>query len=102
MNALVETSGRQYWVKEGDRIRVFRMEAEVGAEVVLGRVLLLRGEQTVIGTPAVEGAAVRARVLSHDLGEKVMTFKYIHRRRNRRRRGFRASLTTLEIVGITG
>ena len=101
MHALVETSGRQFWVKAGDKVLVDRVSAEPGSELTFDKVLVLRGDDVKVGTPYVEGVTVQARVVEHSLGDKVMTFKYINRRRNRRRRGFRASLTTIEITGIS-
>ena len=100
MYAIIETSGKQYRVQEGEVITVDRMKADVGAEVVLDRVLLVHGEQVQIGDPVVAGASVKAKVVDHTRGEKVITFKYRPTRRMRRRVGFRHSHTQLEIVGI--
>lgn len=102
MYAVVEAKGRQYRVSPGDQIVVDRMDADEGSEVVLDRVLLVSGSAVTVGAPVVEGAAVTARVLSHDQGDKAITYKYARRKRFRKRRGFRASLTTLEILGIRG
>ena len=100
MYAIIETSGKQYRGQEGEVITVDRMKADVGAEVVLDRVLLVHGEQVQIGDPVVAGASVKAKVVDHTRGEKVITFKYRPTRRMRRRVGFRHSHTQLEIVGI--
>jgi len=101
MYAIVQTSGKQYRVEPGATIEVDRMSAEVGSEIALDRVLLVAGEDDVkVGTPLVDGAVVKAKVLSHPKGDKVITFKMRRRKRSRRRVGFRASLTTLEILGI--
>ena len=100
MYAIVETSGKQYRVKPGEVITVDRMQAEVGSEVTLERVLLVHGEQVQIGDPCVAGASVVAKVVDHTRGEKVITFKYRPTRRMRRRVGFRHSHTQLEIVDI--
>lgn len=105
MNALIETSGRQFWVTPGDRIEVDRMDCEIGAEVPAHRfrVLMIKPDSDAdprIGTPEVEGATVKARVVEHTRGPKVVAFKYKRRKRYRRRRGFRASLTTLEITDL--
>ena len=97
MFAVVETSGKQYRVEPGIQITVDRMQADEGATVTLDRVLML---DSTIGTPVVAGANVTARVVAHGKGEKVITFKYRRRLRMRRRVGFRASLTVLEIVSI--
>jgi len=102
MFAVVETSGKQYRVEPGTRITVDRMTADEGSTVTLDRVLLLGGTDLKIGSPTVAGATVTAKVVEHELGEKVMTFKMRRRLRMRRRVGFRARLTTLEIVEIQG
>ncbi|MCB9760442.1 MAG: 50S ribosomal protein L21 [Alphaproteobacteria bacterium] len=101
MYAVVDCGSKQYRVAVGDRISVDRLDAEAGTETVLDRVLLLGGEGDVrVGAPLVEGVTVTAKVLSHDKGDKVITYKYKRRHRSRVRKGFRASLTTLEITAI--
>ncbi|MGC6493286.1 MAG: 50S ribosomal protein L21 [Myxococcota bacterium] len=100
MFAIVETSGKQYRVEPGAQITVDRMDAEAGATVTLDKVLLVGDDGVKIGAPHVAGASVEARVVDHNKGKKVVTFKYRRRHRTRRRVGFRHSHTTLEIVGI--
>lgn len=100
MYAIVESGGKQYRVTPGAKVVVDRLQAEEGVEMILDQVLLVGGEDLKVGNPTVEGAAVKVRVVSHDKGPKVITFKYRTRKRNRRRVGFRASLTTLEILAI--
>ncbi len=101
MYAIVVSGGKQYRVAEGDTLTVDRLDAEVGSTVQLGPVLLVGGDATRVGTPAVEGASVTAQVLAHELGEKREIFQYRRTRRYRRNRGFRPSLTTLSIQTIT-
>jgi large subunit ribosomal protein L21 len=100
MYAIVATSGRQFRVEKGGFITVDRLAAEVGTEITLDQVLIIGGDEIKVGTPTVEGAAVTARVVSHDRGDKVVTMKYKRRKRSRVRTGFRASLTKLEITEI--
>ena len=100
MYAVVEQGGKQYRVSEGDTIEIDRIEAEEGSELELGRVLLVGGDKVKVGAPAVKGAKVTAKVISHHLGDKVETFKYRPRKRYRKLGGFRASLTKIEITGI--
>lgn len=100
MYAIVETSGRQFKVAEGDRIQVDRVQAEVGSEITLDRVLLVHGDELVVGAPVVPGASISARVVEHTKGDKVTSFKFVRTRRYRRRHGYRHSHTTLEILGI--
>jgi large subunit ribosomal protein L21 len=100
MYAVVEQGGKQYRVSEGDTLEVDRLEAEAGSEVEMDRVLLIGGDKVKVGTPAVKGAKVTAKVIAHQLGDKVETFKYRPRKRYRKLGGFRASLTQIEITGI--
>ena len=100
MYALIETSGSQLRVAEGDEIIVDRVSAEQGSNIELDKVLLLSAEDTKIGTPYVAGAKVTAEVLDHILGDKVETYKYRRARRYRKSIGFRARLSVLKIQSI--
>lgn len=100
--AIIETGGKQYRVKVGDRIRVERIHADAGTDISLDRVLLLGGNgSTQIGAPLVKGAAVSAHVEAHPRGEKIHVFKYKPKKRYRRKIGHRQELTELTITGIT-
>ena len=99
--AIVETGGKQYRVKVGDRIRVERIHAEAGSDIALDRVLLLGGAgTTTVGMPIVDGASVAAHVEEHPRGEKLYVFKYKAKKRYRRKIGHRQELTELTITGI--
>jgi len=100
MYAIVQTSGKQYRVEEGCTITVDRVKAEEGKTITLDQVLLVGGDGVKVGNPTVKGAKVTAKITAHTQGDKTITFKYSRRQRTRRRVGFRASLTTLEITKI--
>src|SRR5437879_6568855 len=102
MYAIVETGGKQYRVKPGDTIAVERIAGEPGEVLDLGRVLLVagNGDTARIGSPGVEGAIVRAEVLAHFRGEKIIIFRYKSKVRYRRKTGHRQSLTRLRITDI--
>lgn len=103
MYAIVETSGRQFRVTEGDRILVDRVSARVGETVRLESVLLVGGDNAPsIGTPFVAGAAVEATVLAHRAGDKVIVFKYRPKKRERRKLGHRRMLSEIRIGAIRG
>ncbi len=99
MYAVIKSGGKQYKVAEGDTLKVDRLKAEVGDKVDLP-VLLVGGDTPKVGSPLVKGASVKATVVSHDQGDKVTALKYRPRKRTRRRIGFRASITTLQIDKI--
>jgi large subunit ribosomal protein L21 len=101
--AIIETGGKQYRVKVGDRISVERLAADAGGQITFDRVLLLGGDGTTrVGTPVVTGATVTANVDDHFRGEKIVVFKYKPKKRYRRRTGHRQELTHLTITGIAG
>jgi large subunit ribosomal protein L21 len=103
MYAIVETGGKQYRVKPGDTIAVERLSGEPGDVLDLGRVLLVAGNgdaSTRIGSPGVDGAVVRAEVVEHARGEKIIVFRYKSKVRYRRKTGHRQALTRVRITDI--
>ena len=100
MYAVIESGNKQYKVAKGDQIQVDRLNVEAGQEIALERVLMVGGDEVKVGAPLLEGAKVTAKVVSHDKADKVLIYKYRPRQRTRRKVGFRASLTTLEIINI--
>ena len=102
MYAVVKTGGKQYRVSAGEKLKVEQIPADIGAEIVLGEVLLVaNGEDLTVGTPTVGGAAVTAKVVSHGRGEKVHIYKMRRRKHYRKSQGHRQNYTEIEIVGIT-
>ena len=100
MYAVVKTGGKQYRVSVGSTLVVDRVEAEPDSEITLNEVLLVGGDQVQVGTPTVAGATVQATVVSHGKGEKTEYTRYLHRRRTRRTKNGRASLSVLQINAI--
>lgn len=103
MYAVIRTGGKQYRVAAGDKLKVEKLAAEVGAEVTLAEVLALgEGESVKVGAPLVAGAAVKATVLGHGRGEKVKIFKLRRRKHSKKSQGHRQAYTEIEITGISG
>jgi large subunit ribosomal protein L21 len=101
MFAVIKTGGKQYVVKEGDVLSVEKLEAEAGRKFVFDRVLLIdEGEQTLVGTPVLENAAVLAEILKNYKDKKVLVFKKKRRKQSRRTRGHRQDLTEVKIEKI--
>ena len=102
MYAILETGGKQYRVQPGDTIHVERLPAEPGETLELGSVLLLAGdgEPARVGTPSVPGAVVRAEVVEHARGDKIIVFRFKSKVRYRRKTGHRQALTRLRITDI--
>jgi large subunit ribosomal protein L21 len=103
MYAVIKTGGKQYRVSAGDKLKVEKLAADVGAEVTLAQVLALgEGESVKVGAPLVAGAAVKATVLQHGLGDKVTIFKMRRRKHYKKSQGHRQPYTEIEITGISG
>ncbi|MBI2918464.1 MAG: 50S ribosomal protein L21 [Chloroflexi bacterium] len=101
MYAIIQTGGKQYRVSPGDHIKVEKLEAEPGSTVDLDQVLLVSlGEQLTLGRPAVADARVKAEVVSHGVGDKIVVFKYHAKTRYRRKTGHRQPYTELAIQEI--
>ncbi len=103
MEAIVEVKGFQYRLKPGARVVVPRLgDIAEGEEVVFDRVLLLVDDDgnVTIGTPQVEGARVKARVLRHFKDRKILVFKKKRRKRYQGKRGHRQPYTQIEVLEV--
>jgi large subunit ribosomal protein L21 len=99
--AVVQTGGKQYRVQPGDVLDVERLYLDVGAPVDLSDVRLIAGDgEFLVGSPQVEGALVRAQVVEHLRGPKLVIFKYKPKTRYRRKTGHRQELTRLQIEDL--
>jgi len=90
----------QYRVEAGQVLDIALVEAEPGSELELSEVLLVGGEQTLVGAPLVDGAKVLAKVLGEAKGDKIVVFKYKNKKRYRRRTGHRQQYTRISISEI--
>jgi large subunit ribosomal protein L21 len=102
MYAVVEINGKQYRAEQGDVLRVDRLEAEKGAALSMDKVLLVSGDKVTVGSPYVQGAAVKVVVQEEIKGDKVVVFKYKPKKDYRRTKGHRQRYTLLKIEEIKG
>ena len=102
MFAVISTGGKQYRVSEGQRLRVERLSADVGAELRFDAMLVggEEGKETRIGTAGNPVGQVRATVCEHGRGRKIEVIKFKRRKDYRRTLGHRQHFTMLEIGGI--
>jgi len=101
MYAIVEIAGQQFKVAKDQKVYVHRLREEEGKKVTFHDVLLLEdGKDITIGAPAIDGAAVEAKVVKHLKGDKVIVFKKKRRKGYRVKNGHRQQLTELLIEGI--
>jgi len=102
MYAVIRTGGKQYKVAAGGKLKVESLPAEVGSEIEIKDVLMVAdGADVKVGTPVLAGASVKATVLAHGRGEKVMIFKMRRRKHYRKTQGHRQNFTEIRIDGIS-
>ena len=103
MYAVIKTGGKQYRVVAGEKLKIEQIPADVGAEITLDQILMVgEGEAVKIGTPLVEGATVKATVISHGRHDKVKIFKMRRRKHYQKRQGHRQNYTEIQIGDIAG
>lgn len=101
MYAIIEDSGTQFRVEEGQTLDVDLRDAEKGASLTFDRVLLVADEKGVrVGKPVVDGAKVTAEVIGTRDGPKIEVVQVRRRKSSRRHIGHRQHYLTVRITGI--
>jgi len=89
MIAVIETSGKQYLIKEGDKIIVNKTGKNPGDEIIFDKVLLVKKDDKLeIGKPYVEGAFVKGKIL-RNIKKKVLIIKFKPKTRYRKKKGYK-------------
>jgi large subunit ribosomal protein L21 len=101
MYAVIATGGKQYRVQEGAVLRIEKLDAEAGASVEFGQVLLVgAGSSVTLGAPFIGSAKVLATVQSHGKGDKVRIVKFRRRKHYKREGTHRQPYTEVKITQI--
>lgn len=101
--AVIETSGTQMLVSEGETLTTDLLANEPGDEVVMDNVLLvIEGDRVAVGRPTVEGAKVTCEVAQHIQGPKLRVQKFKAKKNYRRILGHRQKYTKLRVLRIEG
>ena len=99
MKAIFKTGGKQYYVQEGDKVYIEKLDAEAGSKVTFDEVLFADGKT---GNPYVKGASVEAEVIKNGRARKIRVFKYRPKKKYRKTQGHRQPYTLVEIKKING
>jgi len=99
--AIVEISGRQFWIEMGKYYDFNRIPADLGKKITLKRVLLLNNEgQLLIGQPYLESVKIKGKILEHLRGKKTIVYKMRPKKKTRKKQGHRQDLTRVLIEDI--
>jgi len=102
MYAVIKTGGKQYRVEAGEKIKIERILADIGSELVIDQVLMVvDGNNVSVGKPLVNGATVKATVLVQGRHDKVRIFKMRRRKHYQKHQGHRQNYTEIQITGIS-
>lgn len=94
MFAVIKTGGKQYRVAADAVLTIEKLEAEAGATVEFTEVLVVgEGADAKFGAPFVKGAIVKAEVVEHNRGKKVIAFK----KRRRQNSSVRAAIVSITL-----
>ena len=101
MYAIVNILGKQYKVRENQRILVDKIDSVEGKTIEFDKIYLIdEGQKISIGTPIVENSLVSAEVLGHQKGDKIIVFKKKRRKGYAVKNGHRQHYTQLLIKKI--
>ena len=101
MYAVIKTGGKQYRVQEGDKLKVEKLETEVGKKHTFNEVMMVgEGDKVTIGTPIIQKASVEAKIVAQGKGKKVHIIKFRRRKHHLKRQGHRQLFTEIEIGKI--
>jgi large subunit ribosomal protein L21 len=95
MTSIIETGGKQYLVKNGDKIQVEKLAGEAGSSIIFDKILFHDGA---VGKPFISGASVTGKVLRQGRGKKIHVLKFKAKSKYRRKIGARQAFTEIEIT----
>lgn len=101
MLAVIKTGGKQYLVKKGTKVKIEKIEGEVGSKTEFSEILFVGDEKEIkIGAPFIKGAKVEGKILKQDKSKKVWGIKHKAKKRYKVKFGHRQPFTEVEITKI--
>lgn len=99
--AVIRTGGKQYRVREGENLRVEKVDVPAGNEIEFDDVLLVkRDDQLLVDAAELKGHKVKAQVVRHGRGRKIRVYTFKRRKGYEKRRGHRQDFTEVRISSI--
>ncbi len=102
MFAVFESGGKQHRVREGDVVKLEKLDLDAGDTVAFDQVMMIgEGDDVVVGAPYVEGGKVTAEVLEQGRHAKITVIKFRRRKNYHRKAGHRQAYTAVRVTGIS-
>ena len=99
--AIVEISGRQFWIETAKYYDFNRISIELGKQITLNRVLLCNNDGNIlIGKPYLKSVKITGKILEHFRGKKTIVYKMRPKKKTRKKQGHRQELTRVLIEDI--
>ena len=99
--AIVEISGKQFWMEPGKYYDFQRIPTELGKQITLNRVLLFNNDgKLLVGKPYLESVKIQGKIFEHLRGKKTITYKMRPKKKTRKKQGHRQELTRVFIEDI--
>lgn len=101
MYAIIQTGGKQYKVEVGTTLNVEKLNVAAGESVVFDNVLAVSNDNGLtVGSPFVNGATVKAEVITEGKDKKIIVYKYKAKKGYHKKQGHRQPFTKVKITAI--
>ena len=102
MYALVDYSGNQILIKEGEKTRIPFTDKKVGTKIVFDNVLFIDdGKNKKVGQPYINSFSINAKIVSHEKDKKIIVFKKKRRKGYQKKNGHRQNYTLIQVDSIS-
>ena len=102
MYAVIQSGGKQHRVKEGQVVRLEKIDLEKGATIDFDKILMVgEGEDLALGAPYLDKAKVSGEIVEQGRGKKIKIVKFKRRKHSRKQMGHRQWFTEVKITSIS-
>lgn len=101
--AVIKTGGKQYLVREGDILKIEKIDGKVGGKAKFDQILFLTdegGKEIKIGKPTISGVKIEGKILEQGRAKKILVIKYKRKIRYKKKKGHRQFFTKVKIEKI--
>jgi len=102
MYAVIQSGGKQHRVKEGQTVRLEKIDLEKGASIDFDKILMVgEGDDLAMGAPYLDKAKGSGEITEQGRGKKIKIIKFQRRKHSRKQMGHRQWFTEVKINKIS-